>query len=136
RKAERRAREAAAKAGVESDSQAQHDTQVPKSGDIAEIEAVEAGIAAGAREEDLETPDAPKGKQELSSIPERRPPLEERQKLQSQGETPGSRAAILGQKLSVPVWRCVVCGYLCGRDGPPEVCPICKAGKERFERFI
>lgn len=76
------------------------------------------------------------GKQELSSIPERRPPLEERQKLQSQGETPGSRAAILGQKLSVPVWRCVVCGYLCGRDGPPEVCPICKAGKERFERFI
>jgi len=60
RKAERRAREAAAQGGVESDSQAQHDTQVPKSGDIAEIEAVEAGIAAGADEKDLETPDAPK----------------------------------------------------------------------------
>jgi len=34
------------------------------------------------------------------------------------------------------VWRCLVCGYLCGREGPPELCPICKAGKERFERFI
>jgi rubrerythrin len=29
-----------------------------------------------------------------------------------------------------------VCGYLCARDGPPEVCPICKARRERFEMFI
>lgn len=61
RKAERRAKEEAEKRkqGL-SESQAQHDTQVPKSGDIAEIEAVEAGMAAGAPEEALETPDAPK----------------------------------------------------------------------------
>lgn len=84
RKAERRAREAAAKAGVESDSQAQHDTQVPKSGDIAEIEAVEAGIAAGAREEDLETPDAPKGKQELSSKEEKRKARQEEKRKKSE----------------------------------------------------
>ena len=64
RKAERRAREAeeqkhsAGERGLESRSQ--HDTQVPISGDIAEIEAVEAGIAAGASEGQLETPDAPK----------------------------------------------------------------------------
>jgi preprotein translocase SecE subunit len=64
RKAERRAREAeenkrvSAARGVE--SRAQHDTQVPVSGDVAEIEAVEAGIAAGAAEAQLETPDAPK----------------------------------------------------------------------------
>lgn len=69
RKAEKRAREEAAKAGREAESKAQHDTQVPKSGDIAEIEAVEAGIAAGAPEKDLETPDAPKG---LSSREEKR----------------------------------------------------------------
>ncbi len=69
RKAERRAREAAAQEdGAE--AKAQHDTQVPKSGDVAEIEAVEAGIGAGAREEDLETPDAPKGG--LSSKEEKR----------------------------------------------------------------
>lgn len=60
RKAERRAREAEARAKEQAgESQAQHDTQVPISGDIAEIEAVEAGIAAGAPEQDLETPDAP-----------------------------------------------------------------------------
>lgn len=39
-------------------------------------------------------------------------------------------------KLKYPVWRCVVCGYLAARDGPPGICPICKAGKERFERFL
>jgi len=70
RKAERRAREAAAQGESAAESQAQHDTQVPKSGDIAEIEAVEAGIAAGAGEKDLETPDSPK--QGLSSKDEKR----------------------------------------------------------------
>jgi preprotein translocase SecE subunit len=63
RKAERRAREAEEQKRSggkrESESRAQHDTQVPVSGDIAEIEAVEAGIAAGAAEAELETPDAP-----------------------------------------------------------------------------
>ncbi len=63
RKAERRAREAEERrrsGGYESDAQAQHDTQVPISGEVAEVEAVEMGIAAGAPESQLETPDAPK----------------------------------------------------------------------------
>ena len=81
RKAERRAREAAAQGGVESDSQAQHDTQVPKSGDIAEIEAVEAGIAAGAEEQDLETPDAPK--QGISSKDQKRKARQEEKRKKS-----------------------------------------------------
>jgi preprotein translocase SecE subunit len=64
RKAERRAREAQAqkRGGDEraQESRAQRDTQVPVSGEVAEVEAVEAGIAAGAPEAQLETPDAPK----------------------------------------------------------------------------
>lgn len=64
RKAERRAREAEERkrsdGGPESAAQAQHDTQVPISGDVAEVEAMEMGIAAGASESQLETPDAPK----------------------------------------------------------------------------
>lgn len=64
RKAERRAREEQERKLVGDErtveANAQHDTQVPRSGDIAEIEAVEAGIAAGASEAALETPDAPK----------------------------------------------------------------------------
>jgi ferredoxin-thioredoxin reductase catalytic chain len=35
----------------------------------------------------------------------------------------------------IPEWRCRVCGYLCAREEPPEVCPICKAAYDRFERF-
>ena len=63
RKAERRAREAEEQKRSDgerrAESRAQHDTQVPVSGDVAEIEAFEAGLAAGAPEADLETPDAP-----------------------------------------------------------------------------
>ena len=70
------------------------------------------------------------GKEKIGSIPERRPPREKRKitKAVPQKATLSS--------LPLPVWRCKVCGYLCAREGPPEVCPICKAGKERFERFI
>jgi preprotein translocase SecE subunit len=63
RKAERRAREAQEQKrgdGRRIEGRAQHDTQVPVSGDVAEIEAVEAGMAAGAPEAKLETPDAPR----------------------------------------------------------------------------
>ena len=64
RKAERRAREAREQkrsgGARAAEGRAQHDTQIPVSGDIAEIEAVEAGMAAGAPEELLETPDAPR----------------------------------------------------------------------------
>ena len=37
--------------------------------------------------------------------------------------------------IALPVWRCRVCGYLCAREQPPEVCPVCKAKRERFEPF-
>jgi ferredoxin-thioredoxin reductase catalytic subunit/rubredoxin len=70
------------------------------------------------------------GKRKLQSIPEKRPGPALRQKAASRGQK-----ADLGE-LAYPVWRCKVCGYLCARDGPPEICPVCKAKKERFERFI
>ena len=68
------------------------------------------------------------GKQAIGSIPERRPPPEKRKKLKTIRNTISS--------LPLPVWRCRVCGYLCAREAPPEVCPICKAKKDRFERFM
>ncbi|MFH1335425.1 MAG: ferredoxin-thioredoxin reductase catalytic domain-containing protein [Candidatus Zixiibacteriota bacterium] len=69
-----------------------------------------------------------KGEKTVSSIPERRPPAEKRLK-EKQKPKPVS-------ELSLPVWRCKVCGYLCARESPPEVCPICKAKKDRFEKFL
>jgi ferredoxin-thioredoxin reductase catalytic subunit len=76
-----------------------------------------------------------KDRTKIQSIPERRPPPDVRAKIKA--TAPAATAAEGGTlKLPLPVWRCKVCGYLCARDGPPEVCPICKAKKERFERFI
>jgi len=71
-----------------------------------------------------------KGEKNLGSIPERRPSSEERKRAK-----PKPMAESVSS-LPLPVWRCKVCGYLCAREDPPEVCPICKAKKERFERFI
>jgi ferredoxin-thioredoxin reductase catalytic chain len=62
----------------------------------------------------------------IGSIPERR---FARETSPPTVETPGSA-------LSYAVWRCSVCGYLCARDEPPAACPICKARKERFGRFM
>lgn len=70
-----------------------------------------------------------RGEEELRPVPERR--------RGSRSPRPASGSAeprIAG--LSRPVWRCRVCGYLCARDEPPEVCPICKASRDRFERFM
>lgn len=38
-------------------------------------------------------------------------------------------------KSGIPIWRCKVCGYLCARPTPPLKCPICKADRDRFEKF-
>jgi ferredoxin-thioredoxin reductase catalytic chain len=68
------------------------------------------------------------GKAEAHAIPERRPAVP-RQLRKKQADV---------RELDVdtlPVWRCTVCGYLCARDNPPGVCPICKAKRDRFERF-
>ncbi|MCX6665879.1 MAG: ferredoxin:glutaredoxin reductase [Euryarchaeota archaeon] len=72
-------------------------------------------------------------KQETHSIPERRPPSRGQR---AQFQQIKNQPAMSLSSLSKPVWRCKVCGYLCARDSPPEVCPICKAKKDRFERFI
>jgi ferredoxin-thioredoxin reductase catalytic chain len=70
-----------------------------------------------------------KGEKQAGSIPERRlPPAERGRETPKEGRRPAG--------LSLPVWRCKVCGYLCAREQPPEVCPICKAKKDRFERFM
>lgn len=103
-----------------------------------------------------------KGQKQARSIPERRPSLAVRKKAGSTGasapakeKAKSSTGASVGSagasapakrgvkkgglnvaEIPMPVWRCKVCGYLCAREQPPEVCPICKAQKERFETFL
>jgi hypothetical protein len=66
---------------------------------------------------------------QIGSIPERRPVEKTRTAAKPAG-------AAFGASATLPVWRCKVCGYLCARDRPPGVCPICKAGSDRFEIYI
>ena len=70
------------------------------------------------------------GAVEVQPIPERRPP--EGQPVHPDG-APTIAAGLATP--SLPVWRCRVCGYLCAREHPPRICPICKAKQDRFERF-
>jgi ferredoxin-thioredoxin reductase catalytic subunit len=74
------------------------------------------------------------GKRKVAPIKERRPPEGPAGKDRPQMSPAGPGPAL--SALSRPVWRCRICGYLCARDAPPEVCPICKAKKDRFERFL
>ncbi len=75
------------------------------------------------------------GKRKLAPIKERRPP-EGPAVRDRPPATAREGSGAIPTALSHPVWRCRVCGYLCARDAPPEVCPVCKAKKERFERFL
>jgi ferredoxin-thioredoxin reductase catalytic chain len=71
-----------------------------------------------------------RGEREIHSIPERRPPEGQRTPAR-----PAPAAASPDKEPALPVWRCRVCGYLCAREKPPGICPICKAERDRFERF-
>jgi ferredoxin-thioredoxin reductase catalytic chain len=70
-----------------------------------------------------------RGEEPVPVVPERR------------GSEPAPAAGERGQVLAgfaqggLPVWRCKVCGYLCARSRPPLKCPVCKADRDRFERF-
>lgn len=72
---------------------------------------------------------AARAERKIEAIPERRPDHEERSRK-------GPWAPGPTDALQYPVWRCRVCGYLCAREEPPDVCPICKVKKDRFERFM
>jgi ferredoxin-thioredoxin reductase catalytic subunit/rubredoxin len=73
------------------------------------------------------------GRKPHGSIPERRP---EQFMREGYSGAPRPLDRSIPRPLSLPVWRCKVCGYLCARDEPPDKCPICKVSKDRFERFM
>ncbi len=105
------------------------------------------------------------GKRKVTRVPERRPPDEVRmqqagtagaseqappaERMSPPPRSAGSASGAAGTEgqappelpdlaaiFKYPLWRCRVCGYLCSRGQPPEVCPICRAKKDRFERLV
>lgn len=75
------------------------------------------------------TKDVIENHKKIHSIPDRRRKAQEEEK-----EHELEKVNVKGFKY--PVWRCKVCGYLCCRPEPPEVCPICHVDKDRFEKLI
>lgn len=71
-----------------------------------------------------------RGDKEAEPVPERRGSEPEAAEAAHDEEFVGLTRS------GIPIWRCKVCGYLCARPEPPGKCPVCKAGKDRFERFM
>ena len=76
-----------------------------------------------------------RGEKDLSPIPERRNILKVSEG-KSGGEGTMGKSEDMISALKYPVWRCKVCGYLCARENTPGICPVCKAQKDRFEKFL
>ncbi|MBN2733463.1 MAG: ferredoxin:glutaredoxin reductase [Methanomicrobiaceae archaeon] len=71
-------------------------------------------------------------KKTAEPIPDRR---FERQDSENH-KVPDNCAGIKNLRLKYPIFRCRVCGYLCARENPPQICPICKAVSEKFEKYL
>jgi len=112
RKAERRAREAQQEDKGNGASQAQHDTQTGRSGEVAEVEAVELGIAAGAPESELETPDAPKTSRADRRAEAKRQKEAERNKRESQKRQEREQLAKRQKQAAAERQRGGVMGFL------------------------
>lgn len=76
------------------------------------------------------------GEKKIKSIPDRRE-ADKNLKISADSENiSSSKNQTNPVNLPYPVFRCKVCGYLCANNQPPGKCPICKADKDRFERFL
>ena len=86
--------------------------------------------------------DVSEGKTQWRPIPERRPMekqlrAEAATKVVSQVPATGTTLSIqvpkeTGLLVTKKLWYCRQCGYVCYREDPPYICPICKAKREMF----
>ena len=84
------------------------------------------------------------GKKPLEPVQERRPIEKQNRTYGTNVETgtprPSEKAAGQGAKevpqIQLKMWYCKQCGYVCFREEPPYICPICKARKELFAEII
>lgn len=79
------------------------------------------------------------GKISIAPIPERRPREKQVKAYEVPEETvaekPSETTSMVSEKPSktrLKIWYCKQCGYVCFREEPPYVCPICKAKRGMF----
>jgi len=82
------------------------------------------------------------GKTAIRPIPERRPIEKQLRAYAISAEVPAQKPTEtvtaplqVGKETSLTklkLWYCKQCGYICFREDPPYICPICKAKREMF----
>lgn len=84
------------------------------------------------------------GKTSIGPIPERRPiekqlrayatSTEAAATTQKPSETAAATIPVTKEpsQIKLKLWYCKQCGYVCYREDPPYICPICKAKREMF----
>ncbi len=82
--------------------------------------------------------DLVESKTAFASIPERRP-LEKQRRAYEPSEAsdkkpsePTAKTLEAKHGTRLRTWYCRQCGYMCFRENPPFVCPICRAKQEMF----
>jgi rubrerythrin len=79
-------------------------------------------------------------KGEINPIPERRPPEKQFKALTTIGGKPEAKVKEVTPEGMQPTKRklfyCKVCGYVCFREEPPYICPICRAKREMFAEVV
>ncbi len=82
--------------------------------------------------------DAFEGKIPINPIPERRPAEKQARAYKTAVEASESSSRITEgvvekpSEIKMKLWYCKQCGYVCLREDPPYICPICKAKREMF----
>ena len=77
-----------------------------------------------------------KGKSSLVPVPERRPLEKQKRTQKSNSKVPEISVKVKkDSKIKRKLWFCKQCGYVCFRDEPPYICPICKAKRELFDEI-
>jgi ferredoxin-thioredoxin reductase catalytic chain len=84
------------------------------------------------------------GKKSTEPVPERRPIEKQNRAYGTTGvtavSTPSDSTRAQASKESSTIqqkmWYCKQCGYVCFREEPPYVCPVCKAKRELFAELI
>ncbi len=87
--------------------------------------------------------DVYEGKTPIQPIPERRPTEKQFRAyaVASKSESSGDKPPEENEKhtkssgIEMKLWYCKQCGYVCFREEPPYVCPICKAKREMFSEL-
>lgn len=79
------------------------------------------------------------GKTAILPVTERRPPEKQARAYaivaKTDAKKPSETAVVFSEEYSdvrLVFWYCKQCGYLCFREEPPYVCPICKANRTMF----